>query len=121
MLGKLHLETGKPVGVGARRVGKQLAARAQRRFIAVAMLRVARIEREHQPVEEAPPVPRGLDEQPVHCGGQPQYRQPFAERRRRGGGSAEHTSELPSPMRISYTVFCLKKKMHIHKHSELLL
>src|SRR3546814_8899114 len=24
--------------------------------------------------------------------------------------SEEHTSELPSPMRISYAVFCLKKK-----------
>src|SRR3546814_8948338 len=102
------------------------------------MLRVARIEREHQPVEEAPPVPRGLDEQPVHCGGQPQYRQPFAERRRRGGcavdahdppsrlrglhpcpqrdrgevgaRSEEHTSELQSLMRNSYAVLCLKKK-----------
>src|SRR3546814_10410829 len=84
------------------------------------MLRGARIEREHQPVEEAPPVPRGLDEQPVHCGGQPQYRQPFAERRRRGGcavdahdppsRSEEHTSEIQSLMRISYAVFCLKKQ-----------
>src|SRR3546814_15419193 len=27
--------------------------------------------------------------------------------------SEEHTSELPSLMRISYAVFCLKKKMHI--------
>src|SRR3546814_3510766 len=26
--------------------------------------------------------------------------------------SEEHTSELPSPMRISYAVFCLKKKTH---------
>src|SRR3546814_1782901 len=44
-----------------------------------------------------------------------------AERRRRGGGigmiqgfehqrSEEHTSELQSLMRISYAVFCLKKK-----------
>src|SRR3546814_15310985 len=36
-------------------------------------------------------------------------------RRRRGGGrpgrrSEEHTSELQSLMRISYAVFCLKKK-----------
>src|SRR3546814_10698723 len=28
---------------------------------------------------------------------------------RRGGRSEEHTSELPSLMRISYAVFCLKK------------
>src|SRR3546814_7142706 len=27
--------------------------------------------------------------------------------------SEEHTSELPSLMRISYAVFCLKKKIHI--------
>src|SRR3546814_9977040 len=28
--------------------------------------------------------------------------------------SEEHTSELQSLMRISYAVFCLKKKTHIH-------
>src|SRR3546814_2604590 len=31
-------------------------------------------------------------------------------RRGRGGRSEEHTSELQSLMRISYAVFCLKKK-----------
>src|SRR3546814_6526899 len=31
-----------------------------------------------------------------------------------GGRSEEHTSELQSLMRISYAVFCLKKKNHIH-------
>src|SRR3546814_3566524 len=31
-------------------------------------------------------------------------------RSRRGGRSEEHTSELQSLMRISYAVFCLKKK-----------
>src|SRR3546814_8962205 len=31
-------------------------------------------------------------------------------RRQRRGGSEEHTSELQSLMRISYAVFCLKKK-----------
>src|SRR3546814_9318633 len=30
--------------------------------------------------------------------------------------SEEHTSELQSLMRISYAVFCLKKKQHIHTH-----
>src|SRR3546814_7814064 len=29
--------------------------------------------------------------------------------------SEEHTSELQSLMRISYAVFCLKKKTHIHR------
>src|SRR3546814_6490303 len=28
--------------------------------------------------------------------------------------SEEHTSELPSLMRISYAVFCLKKQHHVH-------
>src|SRR3546814_4682932 len=31
--------------------------------------------------------------------------------------SEEHTSELQSLMRISYAVFCLKKKEHTSKHS----
>src|SRR3546814_4889708 len=35
----------------------------------------------------------------------------FASRR-----SEEHTSELQSLMRISYAVFCLKKKKQIHEH-----
>src|SRR3546814_3420049 len=38
-----------------------------------------------------------------------------------GGRSEEHTSELQSLMRISYAVFCLKKKKtklhHTHTHS----
>src|SRR3546814_7601793 len=45
---------------------------------------------------------------------------------RRGGGivacldirSEEHTSELQSLMRISYAVFCLKKKKKVHKNAE---
>src|SRR3546814_8673411 len=32
--------------------------------------------------------------------------------------SEEHTSELQSLMRISYAVFCLKKKHHQKRHSE---
>src|SRR3546814_6226897 len=35
-------------------------------------------------------------------------------RRRRAGRSEEHTSELQSLMRISYAVFCLKKKKEPH-------
>src|SRR3546814_6559424 len=31
--------------------------------------------------------------------------------------SEEHTSELQSLMRISYAVFCLKKKKHTNTHS----
>src|SRR3546814_10215485 len=33
------------------------------------------------------------------------------------GRSEEHTSELQSLMRISYAVFCLKKKRHDIKHA----
>src|SRR3546814_6139461 len=33
--------------------------------------------------------------------------------------SEEHTSELQSLMRISYAVFCLKKKKHHQEHHEL--
>src|SRR3546814_4352073 len=33
------------------------------------------------------------------------------------GGSEEHTSELQSLMRISYAVFCLKKKKTTHKRN----
>src|SRR3546814_10539049 len=32
------------------------------------------------------------------------------------GRSEEHTSELQSLMRISYAVFCLKKKKHLHNN-----
>src|SRR3546814_9421624 len=35
-----------------------------------------------------------------------------------GTRSEEHTSELQSLMRISYAVFCLKKKKNLKKHTE---
>src|SRR3546814_7033675 len=38
--------------------------------------------------------------------------QPLRRRRPRRHRSEEHTSELQSLMRISYAVFCLKKKKH---------
>src|SRR3546814_810282 len=40
------------------------------------------------------------------------YSEPFLPRER----SEEHTSELQSLMRISYAVFCLKKKINDNKH-----
>src|SRR3546814_6303733 len=48
--------------------------------------------RHRQPVRLTRPAPP-----PMHAG---------------GGRSEEHTSELQSLMRISYAVFCLKKKQH---------
>src|SRR3546814_10284079 len=59
--------------------------------------------------------PAGLD-QPSHAGGQdPRFTATRAGQyqrvlRRRCNRSEEHTSELQSLMRISYAVFCLKKK-----------
>src|SRR3546814_9809512 len=38
-------------------------------------------------------------------------------KRRFGPGSEEHTSELQSLMRISYAVFCLKKKKQTNLHT----
>src|SRR3546814_6638110 len=50
----------------------------------------------------------------------------FARRFRRGNEgsvgryrSEEHTSELQSLMRISYAVFCLKKKKKLHKYMDI--
>src|SRR3546814_8989053 len=42
--------------------------------------------------------------------GEPGRRRAWAPRRRDARRSEEHTSELQSLMRISYAVFCLKKK-----------
>src|SRR3546814_8508541 len=35
--------------------------------------------------------------------------------------SEEHTSELQSLMRISYAVFCLKKKKNQHDHTDIIV
>src|SRR3546814_4102076 len=43
---------------------------------------------------------------------------PFAVISRTASRSEEHTSELQSLMRISYAVFCLKKKKY-HNHRQL--
>src|SRR3546814_9529844 len=58
---------------------------------------------------------RRLADCPVRGGGRarrgrPHHRQAKGARPRRARRSEEHTSELQSLMRISYAVFCLKKK-----------
>src|SRR3546814_4358174 len=66
---------------------------------------------------------------PCACwpGGQRRMRHPTNTKNRRGSAAApeppdhdtrseEHTSELQSLMRISYAVFCLKKKTNTNKH-----
>src|SRR3546814_13471228 len=50
----------------------------------------------------------GLDRRRARAGQPPRRRQGPARER-----SEEHTSELQSLMRISYAVFCLKKKIYI--------
>src|SRR3546814_3309179 len=44
--------------------------------------------------------------------------QPVGDDPLSGGRSEEHTSELQSLMRISYAVFCLKKKKDKHKKTQ---
>src|SRR3546814_10530464 len=46
---------------------------------------------------------------------------PFAVSKLATRRSEEHTSELQSLMRISYAVFCLKKKRILHNTSHLLI
>src|SRR3546814_10457699 len=48
---------------------------------------------------------------------QPGRRADVQEMIRPAGRSEEHTSELQSLMRISYAVFCLKKKKKHHNHT----
>src|SRR3546814_6956736 len=51
------------------------------------------------------------------CFGTPRRRVPAARHMRTASRSEEHTSELQSLMRISYAVFCLKKKKQPTKTS----
>src|SRR3546814_7436643 len=62
------------------------------------------------PGETAEHEQRQRDREPRDRGLLRQRLQPFDD----GGRSEEHTSELQSLMRISYAVFCLKKKKHKH-------
>ena len=79
MLGHARFQRRQPGGVGAVGLGEQFVAGAHRRFVAGGMVGVAGLERQHQPVEEAPPRAGAVGEQPVHRRGQPQDRQPFAQ------------------------------------------
>src|SRR3546814_5679365 len=55
---------------------------------------------------------RGLDGRTLEGLGDEEGRlRPFARQQAFGERSEEHTSELQSLMRISYAVFCLKKKI----------
>src|SRR3546814_1043455 len=60
-----------------------------------------------------PPDPRTLGPRETASSALPSY---IEEIERAAIRSEEHTSELQSLMRISYAVFCLKKKKNTHTH-----
>src|SRR3546814_5541333 len=57
----------------------------------------------------------GIDSVPIMSQGCTRIAAPRSAAASKNGRSEEHTSELQSLMRISYAVFCLKKKNRIHK------
>ena len=73
-------ERGEPVEVGAVAREKTVAL-THGGFVSARLVCVAGVEREHEPVEEAPPRPGAFGEQAVLRGGQPDERQPFPKRR----------------------------------------
>ena len=75
-LGHLRLDGGEP-GPVARVFGKQPVTSAHRLFIGERAAPVRRVDRQHQPVEEAAPVRRRAGEKPVHGRRQPHHPQPF--------------------------------------------
>ncbi|KAI1692065.1 hypothetical protein DdX_21460 [Ditylenchus destructor] len=79
MLRHPGFQCGQPVRVGGFVRAEQPVALAHRRFVARCVMRMTGCQRQRQPVEEAPPLARRLDEQPVHRRGQPEHRQPFGE------------------------------------------
>src|SRR3546814_9426393 len=62
------------------------------------------------PAADRSSPPAGARPRSVPAPGTPACPPPTAARRRATARSEEHTSELQSLMRISYAVFCLKKK-----------
>src|SRR3546814_4545044 len=69
------------------------------------------------PPKDGPPCPRG--ERPCRLP-RPRAAPPSPISCSPAGRSEEHTSELQSLMRISYAVFCLKKKnKHTHEFTQL--
>ena len=81
-LGHLRLDRLEP-GTVARVLGKQPVAAAHRLLVVERPLAVAGIDRQHQPVEEAPAVAGRPGEQRVHGRRQPDHAQPFEQVPRR--------------------------------------
>ncbi len=88
MLGHRQFERRQPRRVGAL-VGEQLVAGAHGRVVAGRVVGMARLQRQHQAVEEAAALARAAAEQPVHGRGQPQDREPFGQRVDRGSGAID--------------------------------
>src|SRR3546814_10065585 len=83
-------------------MGKQVDAHAQGLELSCAFKYVA---------FDAALVQHKCQGQPAYAGARDNYFQELSPIIR----SEEHTSELQSLMRISYAVFCLKKKIKLHK------
>src|SRR3546814_4421530 len=94
-------EETRPLQPAVQEVGIALVVGAEPRVVDLRRLRLAEAERVHRP---AHPLLAADQHRRAEA------RVAEGERRR----SEEHTSELQSLMRISYAVFCLKKK---NKHS----
>src|SRR3546814_3497287 len=73
----------------------------------------------HRPQGRRTPLPSPFRARAQRCGGyNGERRQRSVAQSRRVARSEEHTSELQSLMRISYAVFCLKKKKNTtNKHT----
>src|SRR3546814_6715432 len=94
-------------------------------LLAMRQTRQTILDDDHGPIDDQTEVQRTKahqiagDAKRVHPHRHHQEREGNDEHRDDGRRSEEHTSELQSLMRISYAVFCLKKKKHNHtnKHT----
>ena len=77
--GQLRLDPVEPLRVRFARVGQQAVTFAQRRLQPRGLRRMARRERQHQPIKEAPPPTGAFAEKAVHRRGQPADRKPFRQ------------------------------------------
>ena len=83
MLGHCELKRRQPRFIPAI-ICQQLVPCPHRCIVARGVMGMGRLKREDQPIEEPAAVPGAAGEEPVHCGGQPQNGQPFAQRVDRG-------------------------------------
>jgi hypothetical protein len=82
-------ERRQPLRIGGRVVGQQPGPGAHRGIVTRRFAGMAGVERQHQPIEKAPPRRRCIGKYPVHCRGQPDQRQPITKRCRCGCGAVD--------------------------------